>query len=172
MKWYVIKVANGKEKKVKELIEAELKRKELNNLIINILVPSNKAQQLRNGKKINVEKIIIPGYIFVECDLVNEVAGFVKYIDGVQSLLTKPLRESEVNRLLDKTPSNDVVSDIDVFYIKEKVRIIDGPFNTFKGVIKNIDINKQKQKYKVAVNVFDREVILDLIGTQFIKDLD
>ena len=169
MKYYVIKVANGKEKKVKESIEHELKMHPIENLISNILVPSNKTQQLRNGKKINVEKITIPGYIFIECESIDTVEGFVKYIGGVQSVLKKPLRQSEVDRLLDKKTDDLVVYVNDnTYYIKERVKIIDGPFNNFKGVIKTLD--DVKKKSKIAVNVFDREVMLDLNYTQFIKD--
>ena len=169
MKYYVIKVANGKEKKVKESIETELKVNPIENLISNILVPSNKTQQLRNGKKINVEKINIPGYIFIECESIDNVEGYIKYINGVQSVLKKPLRQSEVDRLLDKKNTEEVISNDDIYYIKERVKIIDGPFNTFKGVIKSLDSIKKKSK--ISVNVFDREVILDLTYSQFIKDI-
>ena len=168
MKYYVIKVANGKEKKVKELIETELKVNPIENIISNILVPSSKTQQLRNGKKINVEKINIPGYIFIECESIDNVEGYIKYISGVQGVLKKPLRQSEVDRLLEKKTTEEVFVNGDMYYIKEKVKIIDGPFSTFKGIIKTLDNSKQKSK--VSVNVFDREVILDLTYSQFIKD--
>lgn len=170
MKWYVIKVANGKEKKVKESIESELKRKNIENLISNLLVPSNKIQQLRSGKKINVDKIIFPGYLFIECESINDVEGFVKVINGVQSILTKPLRQSEIDRLLDNKTTEDIIINPDIYCINEKVKIIDGPFNTFKGTIKILD--NIKQKSKIVVNVFDREVILDLTYKQFIKDIE
>jgi len=170
MKYYVVKVANGKEKKVKESIETELKVNPIENIISNILVPSSKTQQLRNGKKINVEKINIPGYIFIECESIDNAEGYIKHISGVQSVLKKPLRQSEVDRLLDKKTTEEVIVNENAYYIKERVKIIDGPFNTFKGVIKTLDNSKQKSK--ISVNVFDREVILDLTYSQFIKDIE
>jgi len=170
MKYYVVKVANGKEKKVKESIETELKVNPIENIISNILVPSSKTQQLRNGKKINVEKINIPGYIFIECESIDNAEGYIKHISGVQSVLKKPLRQSEVDRLLDKKTTEEVIVNENAYYIKERVKIIDGPFNTFKGVIKTLDNSKQKSK--ISVNVFDREVNLDLTYSQFIKDIE
>lgn len=167
MNWYVIKVANGKEKKVIEAIEAELNRHPIENLISKLIAPSKKTQQIRNGKKINVEKITIPGYIFVECESIDDVEGYVKYIGGVQSIIKKSLRQSEINRLLE-TPVEVEEIHTELYYVNERVKIIDGPFNTFFGVIKTVDMTKQKSK--IVVNVFEREVILDLVFGQFVKN--
>lgn len=165
MKWYVIKVASGKEKKIKEAIEHELKRNSAEKIISNLLIPYSKEIQIRKGKKINVEKNSFPGYIFVECESINEVESYVKHISGVASVLKQPISAFEINRILDKENKKE---NPDILYINQKVKIIDGPFNTFSGTIKTLDIDKQKSK--VSVSVFGREVMLDLSFSQFMKE--
>lgn len=163
-KWYVIKVASGKERKIKELIESELKRNSTENIISNLLIPYRKEIQLRKGKKVHIEKNFFPGYIFVECDSINEVESHIKHINGVSSILKQPLNQIEIDRILEKENKKE---NSDELIINQKVKIIDGPFNSFFGVIKELDM--QKQKSKISVNVFDREVMLDLSFSQFIK---
>lgn len=157
MKWYVIRVATGKEKKILESIDKLLKKNNNENLISSILIPSEKKIQIRNSKKYNVEKLLYPGYIFIECESINDVESKFKYIDGVSSVLKKPLSDVEVERMLMKENRKEIDEK---FIINQKVKIIDGPFNGFFGTIQNIDLNKQK--VKISVNIFERENILEL----------
>ena len=168
MKWYVVRVANGKEKKTKEAIEFELKRNSIERLISNMLIPHKKVEQLRKGKIVGVEQLTFPGYIFVECESIDDVEGAIKYVGGVYSILKNPLRQSEIDRLQEKKPDEVIITD--KFYIKEIVKIIDGPFNSFIGTIVSLDNNKQKAK--LSVYVFGREVILDLSFLQFIRNVE
>lgn len=165
MKWYVIRVVNGKEKKTKESIESELKKNNVEYLVSNLLIATEKAIQIRRGKKINVEKNFFPGYIFVETDSINEVESNVKYINGVASVLKNPLTEKEVERILGRT--NKKEENI-MFSLNEKVRIIDGPFKSFVGSIKELD--NDKQKVKVNILIFGRETLLDLTFSQILTD--
>jgi transcription termination/antitermination protein NusG len=163
-KWYVIKVASSKEKKIKDSIEQELKRNSAENIISKLLIPFRKEIQIRNGKKVHIDKNFFPGYIFVECESINEVESHIKHISGVASILKQPLTQIEINRIFDIENKNE---NPDELSIDQKVKIIDGPFNSFSGIIKSLDMNRQKSK--VSVTVFGREVMLDLSFSQFTK---
>jgi transcriptional antiterminator NusG len=159
MNWYVIRVATGKEKKVKDLIEFELNDK---NVSVNLKIPMENKIVIRKGKKVNTEKSFFPGYIFVECNSISEVEGIIKNIKGVSSILKQPLTEREINRFLikkEKEENND-----DVFYENQKVKIIDGPFSTMIGTVQSVD-NKSKTA-KVNIILFDRENIVELSFSQ------
>lgn len=160
MNWYVIKVINNKEKKIKENIENELKRNNSENIISKIVIASQNSIQIRKGKKINVEKNLYPGYIFIECESINDVESNIKHVNGVYNILKNPLSEIEINRIILK--ENKINNEN--FALGQKVKIIDGPFNSFYGVIKNVD--NDKQKAKVSINIFDRENIIDLTFLQ------
>jgi transcriptional antiterminator NusG len=164
MKWYVIRVANGKEKKVKESIEFELKSNSIENLISNILIPHKKTEQVRKGKRIGVDQLTFPGYLFVECESIDDVEGAVKHVSGVYSILKNPLSQKEIDRLQEKKVEEVIKTD--EFYINEKIKIIDGPFSTFVGIIKSLDNTKRKSK--ISVSVFGREVLMDLNYSQFV----
>jgi len=165
MKWYVIKVASGKEKKTKELIEKELTLNKKESVISTLLIPSQKNVQIRKGKKINVDKNIFPGYLFVECESIKEVESNIKHVNGVASILKQPLTKTEVDRMLgqEKVKEND-----ETVFLNQTVKIIEGPFDSFIGTIKELD--DKKQRAKVAVLVFGREVVLELTLSQIMKN--
>ena len=160
MKWYVIKVVTGKEKKMKDIIEKELKHTNSENIINQLLIPTQKTPQIRKGKKINIDKSFFPGYIFVECESINDVESRLKHVSGVSQILKQPLQQSEIDRILGR--ENQKTDDI--FYIGQKIKITDGPFSSFVGDIKEVDQNKQKTK--IGILVFGREVLLDLTFLQ------
>jgi len=167
MKWYVIKVMNGKEKKMKEAIEIKLKETNMESIISQMLVPSQKAIQLRRGKKISVEKQSFPGYIFVECESISDVEANVKHINGVTSILKQPLTSKEIEGILGRTEKKEVEETL---HLNDKIKIIDGPFNSFVGSINKLDL--EKQKVKVSVLIFGRETMLDLTVSQIVKQED
>lgn len=162
MKWYTIKVISGKEKKTKEAIENELKKNKTEHIISKLLIASQKSVQLRNGKKVNVEKNSFPGYIFVECESINDVEGNIKHLGGI-SVLKQPLSTSEIERILGNKEDKQ-----ESMYVSQRVKIIDGPFNSFVGTITEIDISKQKAK--VCILIFGRETMLDLTFSQIVKE--
>lgn len=165
MKWYVIKVVTGKERKIKEIIESELKIIGLDKFVNNLLIPSQKVIQIRKGKKYNIEKNFFPGYILIECDSVNEVEGAIKNINGVSSILKQPLSDSEINKILGNQENKE---DPNTFHLNQIVKIIDGPFSSFSGTIR--ELNEEKSKVKVAVLIFGRETVLDLSFQQIEKE--
>ena len=164
MKWYVIKVMNGKEKKMKEAIEVKLKESNTESVISQMLVPSQKAVQLRRGKKIAVEKQSFPGYIFVECESISDVEANVKHINGVTSILKQPLTSKEIENILGRKEKKETEETL---HLKDKIKIIEGPFNSFVGTIDKLDL--EKQKVKVSVLIFGRETMLDLTVSQVVK---
>lgn len=174
-KWYSIKTVTGQEKKVKAYIETELEREGLSSYLRQVLIPLEKVVQLRRGKKVSVEKNFFPGYVFLEVHLMAEVLHTIKNVTGVAKFLPdnerpEPLRESEVNRFLGKVDElNDSPDKVEVPYIVgESVKVIDGPFNGFVGVIE--DINEEKKKLKVIVKIFGRRTPLELNYIQVEKE--
>ena len=176
-KWYVLRAIGGKEKKVKELIESEISRLNLQDYISQVLIPTEKVYQIRNGKKISKERNFFPGYVLVEATLVGEVSHILKNITNVIGFLgakgdenPTPLRSSEVNRILgkvDELAAGDEELNVP-FYIGETVKVVDGPFNSFTGVIE--EVNEEKKKLKVMVKIFGRKTPLELSFMQVEKE--
>ena len=162
---------------MKEYIENEIARLNLKEYISQVLIPTEKVYQIRNGKKISKERNFFPGYVLVEALLVGEVPHILKDIPNVIGFLgvkgdemPTPLRMSEVNRILGKVDELEA-GDEELsmpFYIGETVKVIDGPFNSFTGVIE--EVNDEKKKLKVMVKIFGRKTPLELSFMQVEKD--
>jgi transcription termination/antitermination protein NusG len=166
-KWYVVRVISGREAKIRDHILAEVDKSGLKEVVRQVIVPFEKVVQLRKGKKITREKNFYPGYVIVEADLDSEVEHVIKSITGVFDFLgTKdsavPLRPAEINRILGKIEAaSDQGSQVEVpFLVGEPVKITDGPFSGFNGVIE--EINEEKKKLKVVVKIFGRRTPVEL----------
>ena len=150
-KWYVLRTIGGKEKKVKEYIENEIANAGLQEYVSQVLIPTEKVFQIRNGKKISKERNFFPGYVLIEACLVGEIPHILKNITNVIGFLgdTKggdpvPMRMSEVNRILgrvDEMAEKNEEMNIP-FVVGETVKVIDGPFNGFNGIIESINEEK------------------------------
>ncbi|MBR4468309.1 MAG: transcription termination/antitermination factor NusG [Bacteroidales bacterium] len=166
-KWYVVKAMSGKEKKVKEYLESEIKRLNLQDLISTVLIPTEKYFEVKNGKKVCKERNYLPGYVLVEAVLVGEVVHVIKDVPNVLGFLGTagepcPLRPQEVKRILgkvDELQGMGAGSDV-TFMVGQSVIVNDGPFSTFQGVIE--EVNEEKKKLKVAVKIFGRKTPLEL----------
>jgi transcriptional antiterminator NusG len=177
-RWYVVRAVSGKEKKVKEYLELEVSRLKLTDFVEQVLIPTEKVFQIRNGKKISKEKSYLPGYVLIEAALVGEVEHVIKGIPNVIGFLGTekggdpvPMRLSEVNRILGKVDELlDTEEEMKIpFVIGEPVKVIDGPFNNFTGVID--EINEDKKKLKVMVKIFGRKNLLELSYMQVEKEV-
>ncbi|WP_462317991.1 transcription termination/antitermination protein NusG [Marinilabilia sp.] len=173
-KWYVVRAVTGKEKKAKEFIESEIASRDLQDYVSQVLIPTEKVYQIRNGKKINKERTFYPGYVFIEAALVGEIPHILKNITHVIGFLGDdspvPMRESEVNRMLGKVDElTENEEEINIpFYVGETVKVIDGPFNGFNGIIE--EVNEEKRKLKVMVKIFGRKTPLELSFLQVEKE--
>jgi transcriptional antiterminator NusG len=174
-KWYVVRAISGKEKKVKEYLESEISRLKLEDYITQILIPTEKVYQVRKGKKISKERNYFPGYVLIEAALTGEIPHIIRNIPNVIGFLgtagePSPMRPSEVNRILGKVDElAEQGEGVNVpFIVGETVKVIDGPFNSFTGVIE--EINEEKKKLKVMVKIFGRKTPLELNFMQVEKD--
>ena len=175
-KWYVVRAVSGQENKVKAYIETETARLGMADYISQVLVPTEKVIQIKDGKKIAKEKVYFPGYIMVEANLTGEIPHIIKSIPGVIGFLGEvkggdpvPLRQSEVNRMLGKVDELSIKEDsVNIpFNIGETIKVVDGPFNGFNGTIETI--NEEKRKLEVMVKIFGRKTPLELSFMQVEK---
>lgn len=175
-KWYVVRAVSGQENKIKSYIESDIARLGLSDYVEEVLVPTEKVIQIRNGKKVNKERNYFPGYIMIKANLSGEVPHIIRSITNVIGFLgeTKggepvPLRKAEVNRMLGKVDELSVQTENVVipFKIGETIKVIDGPFNGFNGSIEKV--NEEKRKLKVMVKIFGRKTPLELSYMQVEK---
>jgi len=176
-KWYVIRAISGQETKVKDMIELEISRAGLTDFVGQVLIPKEKRIQIRNGKKVSKEVNHFPGYVLIEAALVGEIPHIIRGVTSVIGFLGAekrgeplPMRPSEVNRILgrvDELAESDAEFSIP-FYVGESVKVIDGPFNSFSGIIE--EVNEEKKKLKVMVKIFGRKTPLELGYMQVEKE--
>lgn len=176
LKWYVVRAVSGKEKKVKQYIESEINRLGISHLLPQVLIPMEKYYQMRDGKKIAKERNFYPGYVLVEANLDGELEHIIKNVNSVIGFLgdksgnAVPLRPVEVNRILgrvDEMAQQGEVMNVP-YYVGENVKVMDGPFNGFTGVIE--EVNEEKKKLKVMVKIFGRRTPLELNYMQVEKE--
>jgi transcriptional antiterminator NusG len=168
-KWYVVRAIGGQENKVKGYIETEISRLGLSDFVDQVLVPTEKVVQMRAGKKYTKERVYFPGYVMVEANLSGEVPHVIKSVTGVIGFLGETkggepvaMRQSEINRMLGKVDELAVQSDqIAIpFNVGETVKVTEGPFNGFDGVVEKV--NEEKRKLEVMVKIFGRKTPLEL----------
>lgn len=168
MNWYVIRVITSKEKKTMELIEKELEINKVDNKVSQLLVPSKKVMQMRNGKKYSVVKNDFPGYILIETEYINDLVPIIKNINGVIGFLgtrnPEPLKQKEVDRIIGRQSNTEVE---DKYFVGETVKVTDGPFSSFIGEITFVD--DKRKIVKVNIKVFGRDVPVDLTYLQITK---
>jgi len=181
--WYVLRTAGGKEKKAKEYIDSQITAMGWRKHIIQVLIPTEKVYQIKSGKKISKERTILPGYILIETDgmsgemihmlrNVPGVSGFIeeeRIVEGSRKKVPIPMRQSEVKRILgkmDELAASDEELEV-AFHLGESVKVIDGPFNSFTGLIE--DVSNEQKKLKVMVKIFGRQTPLELNFTQVEK---
>lgn len=179
LKWYVVRAISGKEKKVKMYLDSEIEREGLQEAVADVLIPSEKVYEMRNGKKRVREKNFFPGYILVNVDLAHgEVEHVIRNIPGVlgflgaekASIKPMPLRPAEVNRILGKVDEAEEMGEVldMVFFVGEIVKVMDGPFNGFEGVVE--EVFEEKKKLNVTVKIFGRNTPVELNYVQVEKE--
>ena len=172
-KWYVLRAVSGKESKVKEYLEADIRNSDLGEYVSQVLIPTEKVYQVRNGKKIVKERSYLPGYVLVEAALVGEVTHHLRNTPNVIGFLggrdnPTPLRTSEVNRILGIVDGQAEMEENIPYEIGETVKVTEGPFSGFSGLIE--EVNSEKKKLKVMVKIFGRKTPLELGFMQVEKE--
>jgi transcriptional antiterminator NusG len=176
-KWYVLKAVSGKEAKVKEYLEALMKnRPELAARVGEILLPTEKYAQMRNGKRVVKEKLFLPGYVLVEAILDKETISTLRYMPNVLGFLggmdnPSPVRQADINRIMgtaEDTAIRTTEESSVPFMVDESVKVTDGPFNGFSGIIE--EVYAEKHKLKVMVKIFGRKTPLELAFNQVEKE--
>ena len=176
MKWYVLRAVSGKEAKVKEYVEAAIKHDPvLAANVGQVILPTEKYAMMRNGKRVIKERLYLPGYVLVEANLQGEVAHSLRFMPNVLGFLggldnPTPVRQSEVNRILGNAEESAVdTAEMAIPYVvDETVKVTEGPFSGFSGVIE--EVNAEKHSLKVAVKIFGRKTPLELSFNQVEKE--
>ena len=176
MKWYVLRAVSGKEGKVKEYIDAAKKHNDvLDAHVGEVLLPTEKYATLQNGKRVVKEKLFLPGYVLVQAELQGEVAHMLRFIPNVMGFLggmdnPEVVRQSEINRILGTAEETTIESaELNIPYsVDDTVKVTDGPFSGFQGIIE--EVNTEKRKLKVLVKIFGRKTPLELSFTQVEKE--
>ncbi len=171
--WFVLRAISGKEAKVKEILDSQIKNTPLGQHVWQVLIPTEKVLTSRNGKRVVKERTLYSGYVFVEAELIGEVeyelrntTNVIDFLRGRTTAKPERLQESEVMRMLGKA---DDLQDISLqeeaeFMEGEPVKVIFGPFSGFSGVVR--EVNPDRKKIKVEVKIFGRPTDLELECTQ------
>ncbi|HHP7240186.1 MAG TPA: transcription termination/antitermination protein NusG [Cyclobacteriaceae bacterium] len=172
-KWYVIRAISGQERKIKSYLETEISRQKLEEYIPQVLIPSEKVYEMRNGKKRVRERNFFPGYVLVSADLnhgetqhlINNIPGVIGFLgsgEGKSSRIPVPLRQTEVNRILGRVDEIDEYEEkLDTpFIVGETVKVMDGPFSGFTGSVE--EVFEDRKKLNVTVKIFGRNTPVEL----------
>jgi len=169
-KWFVLRVVSGKERKVKEYLDKEISRGGWSDVVKQVFLPVEKVYKVANGKKVVRERNYYPGYVMIEIidgRLSDDLRDTIKNTNSVIHFLGKEnpiaLRKAEVNKMLgkmDEMAESGGVSMVEPFIVGETIKIIEGPFNDFNGVIE--EVNDEKKKLKVTVKIFGRSTPVEL----------
>jgi transcriptional antiterminator NusG len=169
-KWYVLRVVSGKEKKVKEYLDKEIARSGWDKVVKQVFLPVEKVYKVQNGKKVVRERNFYPGYVMIEIEggqMSDEIREAISNTSNVIHFLGKDhpiaLRKAEVNKMLGKMDEMADASGMTMsepFIVGETIKIIDGPFNDFNGVIE--EVNDEKKKLRVSVKIFGRATPVEL----------
>lgn len=176
-RWYCLRAISGKELKVKELLDAEIKNGDFNGNVEQVIVPTETVVSQKGNKKECKEKVLFSGYVFVRCRLVGEVqaqlantTNVVNFLMGRVTKKPEPLPDDQIAAMLGNVDEKvDVVESTEVnFLVGETIKVNDGPFKDFDGLIE--EVSNEKKKLKVSVKIFGRKTPLELNFDQVIKE--
>ncbi len=169
-KWYALRTFTGHEAKVKLGIETEVKRLKLQDKIVEIIIPQENVYEVRGGKRRQRTKNFLPGYILLKAILDKKIKDIITHLPSVVSFVgargePTQLQKEEVDRIFGRVEERKDITTVETaFAIGDPVRVIDGPFTTFSGTVK--EVNNEKQKLKVEVGILGRKTPVELDFSQ------
>jgi len=172
-RWYVVNTHSGFEKKVAQAIEEQAEKKGITDHFNKVLVPLEEVTELRKGRKVNSERKFFPGYVLINMNMTDETWHLVKDTPKVSGFLgtagkPSPISELEAQQILDQLQEGiSKVKDAILFQVGETVKVIDGPFSSFNGLVDDVDV--EKQRLKIAVSIFGRSTPVELEYSQVEK---
>ena len=170
-KWYILQVYSNFEDKVSETLTLNAEKDGVGHLVEEIFIPKEVVKQVKNGKVIQIEKRLFQGYVYLKCQLKNELHDVIRKIPRVSGFLGTnksngrmdplPVPEKEIRRIKELISTSKVESvNIIHFDVGEKVQVIDGPFQSFSGFIKEVDVDRLR--LKLSISIFNRDTPVDL----------
>ena len=174
MNWYIVQAYSGFEKKVSETIKDELKKHKLEEHLEQILVPTQQVTEVKKGKRTKKERKYFPGYVLIRIELTKQIYHLIKNLQKVSGFLGSsdkptPISDDEIQRILGQVSESAINQKSGItFEIGEKVKVCDGPFASFSGLIEEID--EEKSRLKVSVSIFGRPTPVDLEFNQVEKN--
>lgn len=172
-RWYVVHVYSGFESKVAEEIHRKATQNGMEDVFEEVLVPSEEVVELRRGQKVNAEKKFFPGYVMVKMDMNDQAWHLIKDIPRVTGFLGAdnrpvPMSDREAERMIKQVQEGvDKPRSTVTFEIGEQVKVCDGPFNSFNGVVEDVD--EERERLKVSVSIFGRATPVELEYSQVEK---
>ena len=172
-KWYVVHAYSGFEKKVAQSIEEQARQAGMEDMFERVLVPTEEVVEMRRGAKVNSERKFFPGYVLVKMEMTDQSWHLVKNTPKVTGFLggqgrPSPISEDEAQRILHQVEEGvDRPKPSIMFEIGEQVRVCDGPFNSFNGMVEDVD--EERARLKVAVSIFGRATPVELEYSQVEK---
>ncbi|MDF1722434.1 MAG: transcription termination/antitermination protein NusG [Minwuia sp.] len=173
MRWYIVHAYSGFEKKVAEAIREQIVQKDMSDLIEQVMVPTEEVVEMRRGQKVNSERKFFPGYVLVKMDMTNDSYHLVKNVGKVTGFLgtankPQPIPDREAERILQQMQDGiERPKPSITFEIGEQVRVSDGPFASFNGIVEDVD--EERTRLKVSVSIFGRATPVELEYTQVEK---
>ena len=174
-RWYSVSVLSNFEKKVAEQIKTAVAEAGLGEEIDEVLVPTEEVIEVRRGKKVTSERRFMPGYVLVRMEMTNKGYHLISSITRVTGFLgpqakPMPMRDAEVNQILNRVEEGEAAPrNLIRFDIGEKVKVTDGPFEGFDGMVEDVD--EDHSRLKVSVSIFGRATPVELEFTQVTKGL-
>tara|TARA_B100000579_G_scaffold49724_1_gene34660 strand:- start:132 stop:656 length:525 start_codon:yes stop_codon:yes gene_type:complete len=174
MNWYIVQAYSGFEKKVVDSIKDSLIKNKLDSHLEKILVPTHQVTEVKKGKRTKKEKKYFPGYVLIKIDLNKQIYHLIKNIPKISGFLgssdkPSPLTDDEIQRILGQVSESAINQKSGIsFEIGEKVKVCDGPFASFNGLVEEID--EEKSRLKVSVSIFGRPTPVDLEFNQVEKN--
>ena len=167
-RWYCLRAMSGKELKVKAVLDAEIEKTDLGQNVREVIVPTEKVISTVGGKRVEKEKVLFSGYVFVRCRLVGDVqnqlaqtSNVVNFLMGRVSKKPEPLPDEQIEAMLGRVDEGVKNAEAQItFIVGEQVKVNDGPFKDFDGIIE--EVNDEKKKLKVMVKIFGRKTPLEL----------